>query len=896
MVLFQFADTIIRRGPMGRNRFWQATAFLLALTAFLLSVTCITPRPAHPQAWSGILDPSRATDWSGAGVQGGIPSYTNVCQTVNPSGDTSGSTDGADINSALSTCAASASASSPQVVLLAAGTFYSKIGIGPPLGASYLVLRGAGPDKTIIKFLGTSNQCGRSSGVDVCIAGNTNDTDQYSGGTTAWLGTNGSIGTYSQGVSALDVTSTTGLFVGQIINLTQRNDSMGLCPQSGGTGNCAGQVGLTHSGTTVTAVTSAPYSAISSGASVYVGTNNNNSLDGSCGGYQSGPTPWTVLSATTTSTNTTFTYTDSNTLTSPTSNCQPIFAAVDNGGLFTCNVNGGCTLSNAFAGAVCSTTQTNNQCQPGEISMRSENELHIIEAICAAAGSPVAACKASNEVIIDGQVIAPNYRSSQNPGIWWTGSSLSKYSQYDGLESFTVDATGETGAFASSYFLNAVNSWVRNIRSINTSSLHVGLEQAAHISVVDSYLYGTKSAASESYGTDTVNATNVLIENNIIQHIPSGIMTEQTYGDVFAYNYAFDAAYKPALGMLFAITDMNHGFAGANLFEGNDTDWCESDPVHGTSWGLTFFRNRCRGQDTPPMTSLLMGVADPTFQRAQNFVGNILGTTGAQNTYMQSAQIPSYPSQGVYWLNNSNGYIENGGGGYTPLNLDPVVASTLLRWGNYDVVTGAVRWCGDSSDPGWSAVCDGTSEIPTAGVAFINGNSVPSSTTLPPSFFLSSVPSFWTTTWGTPSWPAVGPDVTGGTAPDGVAGYSYSIPAQLCYANTAADPAYQQTLTVTGASWSSGTASLTISSNTLASGNTVTVSGVSPAGYNGVFQVTSATSSTVSYALPNSPGSYVSGGTVAYPNILLFNSANCYPNGYGGGAPAPPTNLSALVQ
>jgi len=153
---------------------------------------------------------------------------------------------------------------------------------------------------------------------------------------------------------------------------------------------------------------------------------------------------------------------------------------------------------------------------------------------------------------------------------------------------------------------------------------------------------------------------------------------------------------------------------------------------------------------------------------------------------------------------------------------------------------------------------------------------VPSSLTLPASFYLSSQPSFWVTSWGTPSWPAIGPDVKSGTAPDGVGGYSYSIPAQLCYTNTPVDPAYQQQFAVSGASWSSGTATLTIGTNTLAAQNTLVVSGVNPSGYNGAHELTMETSTTISYALPNNPGTYSSGGTVVYPNIRLFNAANCY--------------------
>ncbi len=40
---------------------------------------------AHAQAWSGILDPSRAINWlNNVGIPGGIPYRTSVCATITP--------------------------------------------------------------------------------------------------------------------------------------------------------------------------------------------------------------------------------------------------------------------------------------------------------------------------------------------------------------------------------------------------------------------------------------------------------------------------------------------------------------------------------------------------------------------------------------------------------------------------------------------------------------------------------------------------------------------------------------------------------------------------------------------------------------------------------------------
>src|SRR5712664_2323861 len=88
---------------------------VLSSVALILILILMVPASAHAQQWSGILDPSRAINWSNAGVAGGIPNRTTICATLNP-GATS-----AQINSAISSCP------NGQVVFLNAGT-YSGLG------------------------------------------------------------------------------------------------------------------------------------------------------------------------------------------------------------------------------------------------------------------------------------------------------------------------------------------------------------------------------------------------------------------------------------------------------------------------------------------------------------------------------------------------------------------------------------------------------------------------------------------------------------------------------------------------------------------------------------------------------------------------------------------------
>jgi len=120
------------------------------------------------------------------------------------------------------------------------------------------------------------------------------------------------------------------------------------------------------------------------------------------------------------------------------------------------------------------------------------------------------------------------------------------------------------------------------------------------------------------------------------------------------------------------------------------------------------------------------------------------GTSGSPD---RSIYVLGYPSSGEQFPVGGIPY-------------DPVVVSSLLRWGNYDYATNQTRW-----DP---------AEIPS-------DSAVPATQTLPPSLFLSSRPGWW----GTMPWPAIGPDVTGGQDPSG---HAYKIPAQVCYGSSPKNP------------------------------------------------------------------------------------------------------------
>src|ERR1700739_4365946 len=94
---------------MVSQRLWHILVLLLFAT----------PAKIRAQAWSGIIDPTRAIDWSSVG-SGVVQTRTTICSTLGTAGQSASyaqSVASAQINSAIAACP------SGQVVYLNAGTY-----------------------------------------------------------------------------------------------------------------------------------------------------------------------------------------------------------------------------------------------------------------------------------------------------------------------------------------------------------------------------------------------------------------------------------------------------------------------------------------------------------------------------------------------------------------------------------------------------------------------------------------------------------------------------------------------------------------------------------------------------------------------------------------------------
>jgi hypothetical protein len=671
----------------------------------VLALFTMIPTSVPAQLWSGIIDPSRAVDWSDAGTS--IPNRTTTCLTLDSKATYT------DINNAIARCP------SGQVVYLGAGTYNLEGGI-TFAGRSNVTLRGAGPTQTILRFEGYDKCDGLRA--DICIS---NSRALYYGASQVQPATSNAAtwsGGYARGATTITLSDVprSALSVGSIIILDQANDQSSIV---------APPAGATENGTTVTITTASPHH-FSAGQNVTV-------YGIGIRGYNG------VYTITATPTGTSFQYTDAVSGLPPSGHGD---ATVDTGGYYTCDADGGChqtTETPSFAARTINGVHRNQQ------------QLVRITAIN------------GNTYTISPSLYASNWRSSQTPGAWWTGAQVTS----DGVENLTLDHSGSV-AISGMAFVNSYQCWARNIRSIDSNQNHVWLYQSSHNVVRDSYFYGTQRGASKSYGIEIEVSSDHLIENNIFQHVTAPAMMIGNSGTVWGYNYSIDNYSAQAPHFMTASVWSHSAGNDFVLSEGNQFDGITCDNFHGSGAPMTAFRNALTGwyEDQKSNT---VAVQLYSLCRGYNIIGNVLGTPGIHTQYEVSPTSGSTTQcqTSIYQLGFKGSSC--GDSVTSPPNNDPLVERTLFRWGNYDVVSGSVQW--------------NSAELPTSAAPYISGNSVPSSHTLPASFYLAVRPSFFLTPWGTPPWPPIGPDVSDGSGPGG---YAYPNPAQLCYKNTPLDTTY----------------------------------------------------------------------------------------------------------
>lgn len=529
-------------------------------------------------------------------------------------------------------------------------------------------------------------------------------------------------------------------------------------------------------------------------------------------------------------------------------------AATDNGGLYVCGAVANCAEQ-----------------QRGDKNMNQNQVVYV--------NSITGNCSSSCTVNFSPGLIAPNWGGA-NPTVYWETTSASGTAAYphsNGLENMTVEALNSTENSAI-IMDHTYASWIKGVRLVEQAqSNSLGVAYTMRCLIANNYFTSrTFDTSSERNPMQTGATTGLLILNNIITNGQNWTGLGQNVGMVYAYNFGRDAGTGH-----YSVISYDHSPGGMyNLLEGNQSGSYLGDNTWGSGGLNTLFRNYLHGTDLPYSTVLGRAIQVRDYNRFNNFIGNALGGPRI-TTYFSTTEYDS-----VFLFNGMVG--------------DNLALTSTMRWGNYDNITGGVRWCGNSSNPGWATTCNRMSEIPNSlpGNAAQFQNPVPASTALPCSFFLPGQTSAQCT--GRPSggtglswwkvckswnsfptncaaytisgFPAIGPDVSGG---QNLNGYAYNIPAALAFNSLPIDTSYQQSFTITGSSWSAGTMTLTVSG--LPSGSAHIMGpfqisgGPCSTGTNEAY-ITSSTASagTVKYAIASDPGSCV-GGAFKFPIVRQFD-------------------------
>lgn len=389
----------------------------------------------------------------------------------------------------------------------------------------------------------------------------------------------------------------------------------------------------------------------------------------------------------------------------------------------------------------------------GEVGVAECVELHIVTAIN------------GTTVTIDPPIRMPNYRSGQNPKVWYKSGAPVNYVGIEDMTILHADAGSDWGI----QFVTAKNCWVKGVKSTWSPRCHVRFWQVSHCEVRGCHLFEGQSHSSQSYGVELMDASDCLVENNVVIRVTAPfIATGSCSGTVVANNYSNLNTYSVAAWM--QPSSYFHATGGGYaLHEGNISNGIISDNVHGPICFITAFRNQYEGWETGK-SAQTVPVNIYSYSRFFNLVGNVLGRHGYHDGYECFAG--GSPNLEAIYALGFGGNISDGGSGDNPDN-DTYVRSSVMRWGNWDTFT--------SSDESSSNDATGTrwesSEVPSSITDY--PNEIPSSQTLPASFFRSEKPAWW----GSISWPCIGPDVTGGDISN-KGGHAYANPA-LAYYNAA---------------------------------------------------------------------------------------------------------------
>ncbi|MFO1103309.1 MAG: DUF4082 domain-containing protein [Methylocystis sp.] len=347
--------------------------------------------------------------------------------------------------------------------------------------------------------------------------------------------------------------------------------------------------------------------------------------------------------------------------------------------------------------------------------------------------------------------------SAGNPKIKFYYSGIT---QRSGLENVKLDHAGFSGAGVQLWYCDSC--WIKGVESTTSTGYHIVMLGTVNSELRDSFIHdggsGPNNSGFNSYGNYQYGAnSSAKIENNIFnKDFPAIELNQSSSGFVISYNYSYGTPAQNGSGLVTWTFDDGHApFNIMNLYEGNVGEMFGADNYYGGSGYGTALRNYFTGFNPN------YGVSNEAVwldRLAYNYslIGNVVGSANQKPTAYLGCGVSAIYRLGYPNLGNC---LKTAWDNYTPTGgyPDAKVASTLLRWGNYDYFTKSTRFV--------------TTEVPS-------GVAVPADQVVPASYAYTAKPTWWP---AATAWPPIGPDVTGGAGD--ASGHVNKIPAQTCWEN-----------------------------------------------------------------------------------------------------------------
>jgi len=333
-----------------------------------------------------------------------------------------------------------------------------------------------------------------------------------------------------------------------------------------------------------------------------------------------------------------------------------------------------------------------------------------------------------------------------------------------GLENLSIDGTGVTTPVGVAA-VGVYQGWTSGVKIANTFTYGFNGAYLLNYDVQDSYVYHIGGSANP-YGIRCFVCSSAKIQNNIIQQVLTPFSFDgPAVGSVVGYNTCLQAT---PTSNLFQECYNEHGPSDHNIFDGNyGNSIAAADGIHNSSFAPTLFRNFLTSTVSAPPTlaesPTQMAILHSYGSRGANDIANITGTPAfPTNTYQYTTSC-SPASNHIYIF--QIGVSCQGNVGSIP--NDTLSGTSLVRYGNWDSITNATRWCGNSLNTNFTSAgnCNSISEAAPSfstypGFVPVVGDTTAGQPPLPPSLYLGNTrPAWWNVSI---PYPAVGPDVSSG--------------------------------------------------------------------------------------------------------------------------------------